>query len=384
MFDNQNGEAVPSNGLIQPGTSAVTEAMLDIGFVGGGNIARFHAKRLVELGENVRAVADIDADAGEAFADAFGATETYESYRRMIDESDLDVVVVAVPNSLHADCAITALEADLDVFVEKPLADTYAAAEKVAAAAKESDGRVMVGFVKAFSAEFEDAKERVADGELGTVYDVEAKYIRRRGIPQLGGWFTRKEIAGGGVLIDTGVHVLHLALSILGFPEIETVSASTDSKFGTKDDYTYLNMWGGSPRDDGVFDVEDHARAFIRTVDGTTIDLHAAWACNDESEQRLAFRGDDAGLVTTIDGGETDVQLYSTDRDALSDVELGFSDDDGFVKEWTYFTDVVRGAREHTRNTLEEGLAVQRLIESIYESAETGREVPVEAITPTR
>lgn len=352
--------------------------MVDIGFVGGGNIARFHAKRLVESGENVRAVADIDADAGEAFAEAFGATETYESYRRMVEKSDLDVVVVAVPNALHADCAIAALEADLDVFVEKPLADTYAAAESIATAAERSEGRVMVGFVKAFCAEFEDAKQRVGDGELGTVYDVEAKYVRRRGIPQLGGWFTRKEAAGGGVLIDTGVHVLHLALSILGFPEIETVSASTGSNFGTKVDYTYLDMWGGTPRENGVFDVEDHVRALIRTADGTTIDLHATWASNGEPEQRLAFRGDDAGLVTTIDGPEgTDVRLYSTDRDALSDVELHFPPTDGFVKEWEYFIDVVRGTREHTRNTLEEGLVVQRVVDSIYESAEKGREVTV-------
>ncbi|WP_231188215.1 hypothetical protein [Haladaptatus sp. DYF46] len=91
--------------------------------------------------------------------------------------------------------------------------------------------------------------------------------------------------------------------------------------------------------------------------------------------KRLVELGENVGAVADIDAAA---------GDALSDVELGFSDDDGFVKEWAYFTDVVRGAREHTRNTLEEGLAVQRLVQSIYESAETGREVNVEAITPTR
>ena len=354
-------------------------AALQIGFVGGGNIARRHAKRVQELGERVRAIADIDPETRRTFASEFGASEAYESYERMIAESPLDVVVVAVPNVLHADCAIAALEADLDVFVEKPLAHSYEAAERIAAAEGESRGRVMVGFVKAFEAQFEDARARVADGELGTVYDIDATYVRQRGIPQLGSWFTRKEVAGGGVLIDAGVHTLHLALSILDFPEVETASASMESAFGTKPDYTYLSMWGGNPIEGGGFDVEDSVRALLRTADGTAIHLHTAWASNTASEQAITIRGDEAGITVSPggvdDGSSPAARLYSADREALTETGLYLPEGDAFTAEWRYFVDVVRGEREHARNTLSEGLAVQRVVDAIYESAESRREV---------
>lgn len=350
---------------------------LQIGFIGGGNIARRHAQQIQGLGEHVRAVADIDPDTRRAFAAEFEVPETYESYERMVVESSLDVVVVAVPNALHADCTIAALEADLDVFVEKPLAHSYEAAERIVSAQAESRGRVMVGFVKAFLPEFEDARARIADGDLGAVYDLDASYVRQRGIPQIGSWFTNKEVAGGGVLIDAGVHILHLALFMLGFPEIETVSASMDARFGTKPDYTYLNMWGGDPVPDGGFDVEDSVRALCRTADGTTIHLHTAWASNSESEQSITIRGDEAGIVTTIDDGThgTTSRLYSAERDALTDTGLRLPESNPFTDEWRYFTEVVRGEREHVRNTLTEGVVVQRIIEAIYESAEEGREL---------
>lgn len=351
---------------------------LRAGIVGCGTIARRHAEQLVELGEDVSAVADINPDARRTFAADFGATDAYEDYERMIEDADLDFVVVAVPNALHADCAVAALDADIDVFVEKPIAHTLEDARRIEAAERDSEGTVMVGFVKAFEPWFEDVRRRVRRGDLGAIYDVDASYVRRRGIPQLGSWFTRKDVAGGGVLIDAGVHVLHLALSALDFPDVETVSGSTEAHFGTKSDYTYLRMWGGGPVEDATFDTEDYARGIVRTGDGTTIHLHSTWANNSDSHQHLRLHGDEGGTETTLGGSRPETTVYGTDGDALTDTNLQFPEGDSFRAEWEYFASVVRGEREHTRNTLAEGVAVQEVIEALYESAERNREVVLE------
>lgn len=345
-----------------------------VGFIGAGTIARHHAEAIQSVDASIRAVADINHNARQAFAAEYGVADVYSEYEAMLDEIALDAVVVAVPNVLHADCAIAALNADIDVLVEKPLATSRDEASAIADAERDSQATVMVGFCKAFEPWFEDLETRADDGRFGSVYEVEAEYVRRRGIPQLGSWFTQRDVSGGGALIDIGVHVIHQALSVLDFPDIRSVSASTGAHFGSKDEYTYLSMWGGEPRDDATFDVDDHARALIHTKDEATIHIHVAWASNSESRQHLRVYGDEAG-ATASDGGET--AIYATDGDAISTTDLEHPSADHFVEEWRYFIDVLRGDREHTRCTLAEGMTVQEVIDAIYESADQRAPVSV-------
>ena len=349
----------------------------NIGIIGAGMIAGHHADALDALGRSIHAVADLDPTALQTFADKYGVEQTYASHESMLADTDVDAVVVAVPNAFHAECTIDALEADASVLVEKPLATSYDAAAEIATAERESRGTVMVGFCKTFNPWFEWLDQRVADGRFGSVYDVEAEFVRRRGIPRLGSWFTQKEIAGGGAMIDIGVHVLHQVLTLLEFPEIQSVSAATGRNFGTKDGYTYLDMWGGDPEDDATFDVDDHTRAMIHTDSGATVNLHVAWASNSEKRQILRVHGDEAGATVRVgDGGTT---VYSTDGDALSTTKLDHKSVNPITRQWEYFLEVLRGEREHTRNTLEEGLAVQQAIERIYDSANQHQERKVES-----
>jgi predicted dehydrogenase len=349
------------------------------GFIGGGTIATWHADRLTDLGHEVEAVAEIDSETKREFAATYDASLTFEEYEMMIEEADLDVVVVAVPNALHPDCAIAALEADVDVFVEKPLAATLDGAQRIAAAESHSDGTVMVGFMKAFDPTVNTLRNYMDGEEFGSVYEVSVEYVRQRGIPQLGSWFTSKEVAGGGALIDIGPHMLHLALDLLEFPDIEAVSAETSDHFGSKqEDYTYLSMWGGDPVDDPVVDVEDTVRALVRTEDGATIHMKCAWASNSERRQEVQVLGTEAGATISPDDDTLDV--HGTKYDAISSDRLETKDGDPYRAEWEYFVEVLRGEREHTRNTVAEGLLVQQLIESIYRSADQGEEVAFEDV----
>src|SRR5207342_1656896 len=102
---------------------------------------------------------------------------------------------------------------------------------------------------------------------LGDIYNTRAFWLRRSGIPGLGSWFTSKELAGGGPLIDLGVHVLDMALWLLGNPRILAVSAATFAEIGPQG----KGQWGGSRfkvTADQPYEVEDLATAFIRLEDG--------------------------------------------------------------------------------------------------------------------
>jgi len=348
-----------------------------VGFIGGGTIAGWHADRVEKLGHDVAAIAEIADDVREEFAETYDTEQTFEQYEAMVEEAPLDVVVVAVPNALHADCAIAALDAETNVFVEKPLAHSLEDAERVAEAEARSDGELFVGFMKGFEPGTETVVDAIEAGEFGDIYEVNVEYVRRRGIPQIGSWFTRKNISGGGAVVDIGPHMLHLALEALDFPAIKSVSASAGTQFGDREDYTYLSMWGGDPTDDAEFDVEDHARAMIRTEDDTTIHINVAWASNRAPRQHVEILGDDAGAKLVP--GEDSVTVYSTTRNTLSETELVAPEQDCYTAEWAYFFDVLAGEQEHTRNTVEQGLDVQRVIEAIYDSAEQGGEVSVES-----
>lgn len=346
---------------------------MHVGFIGGGTIGQWHAQRVRSLGHDVAAIADLVPEVRDTFVEEYGAEATFEDYEAMIAETDLDVVAVTVPNALHADCAVAALEADCNVFVEKPLAATLDGARRIEAAAEASDGVVMTGFMKAFDPQVEAIVEPIESGEFGEIYEVDVEYVRRRGIPQIGSWFTRKDVAGGGAVVDIGPHMLHLALHVLDFPEVESVTATMGAHFGTKEDYTYIDMWGGDPVEGGTFDVEDHARALIRTTGGD-VHLNVAWASNRERVQQLQVLGEDAGVTLTEDEPPT---LHGTRGDSLSDETLETQSGDVYEREWSYFFDVLAGERDHDRNTLAEGIAVQEVIEAIYESGRTGAAVEV-------
>src|SRR5699024_3656069 len=161
----------------------------------------------------------------------------------------------------------------------KPLAHTLESAEAIADAARSSDGFVMTGFENRFANPVEVLKNLQHEGRLGTARHVEANYIRRRGIPGRGSWFTSRASSGGGSLIDIGVHAIDLALFFLDFPDVVEVSATTRSAFGSREDYAYLEMMG-EDLGPAEFNVDDSVTAFIRCATGQTVSLEAAWATN--------------------------------------------------------------------------------------------------------
>ena len=347
---------------------------IKLGVIGLGNIARLHCDRLQKAGygDSIVAGLDVDPDARGRFAAQYDAT----AYERQTDlYAEVDAVLVTTPNKFHEEYVVGALDAGLDVFVEKPLAHTVDSAERIAQAARAAEGFCMVGFHNRFRNPVQALCGYRDDGTMGEIDHIEANYLRRRGVPGRGSWFTRKALAGGGSLIDIGVHAIDLSLFLLGFPEVVEVSGQTRATFGTRSDYAYVTMWGEDHGSAG-FDVDDSASAFIRCADGSTIALEVAWASNRPDSQEYVVRGSGAGAKLDLSGDE--MMLYetvSTGVDHHRTAEIETSGDDAHGIELEEFVESAADDDPPGTNTVEQALTVQRVLDAIYRSSEEGRAI---------
>ncbi len=346
-----------------------------VGIVGLGNIAHHHANMLVETGATIVGGVDISADARETFTAEFGVP-TYEDHSDLFGQ--IDAVIVTTPNKFHEQYAVEALDAGLDVLLEKPLAHSLESAERITRAARNADGFCMVGFHTRFHHQAQIINEEQESGTFGDVTHIEANYIRRRGIPGRGSWFTDKAVSGGGSLIDIGVHALDLALYCLDYPEVVEVSGETRSEFGTDDEYSYVTMWG---EDQGAeqFDVDDSATALIRCADGKTISLEVAWATNRPPNQEFYVRGTEGGA--RFDKSSGDLTLYDADQQGahnLKTTDIDTQEHNPHKEEQVAFLEAVATGEPSEMNTVAEALTVQRVIDAIYRSSASGCAVEID------
>jgi predicted dehydrogenase len=346
---------------------------ISVGIVGLGMMGQNHADNVLDLGYDIVGGVDVDADARDSFGVEYDVP-TYESPGDLY-ERDIDAVVITTPNCFHGDSAVPAFEADVNVLLEKPLAHTIDSAERIAAAERDSSAFGMVGFHSRFLQSSQVLGVYDDDGEFGEITHIEANQVRRRGVPARGSWFTQREVSGGGALIDIGVHSIDLALHILGHPDVREVSGVTRQQFGHRDDYAYLNMWG-EDQGPGNYDVEDSATAFIRCAGEKTIALEIAWAANREENFEFFIRGDEAGARLHPRNG--DISINSVRRDGTDhflDSDLTCGDGDAHREQMAHFLDAVASGTTPELNTMSQALTVQRVVDAIYESSETGKSV---------
>ncbi|MFW6320562.1 MAG: Gfo/Idh/MocA family protein, partial [Halohasta sp.] len=172
---------------------------VQVGIVGLGGIGHHHADRLGDHDAQLTGGVDISGDARREFSEEYNVP-TYEAADELFGL--VDAVFITTPNRYHEQYAIEALEAGCDVLLEKPLAHTLESAQRIADAAADAEGFCMVGFNNRFASPVEVIKGYQEEGRFGEISHIEANYVRRRGIPGRGSWFTSKEVAGGGALID--------------------------------------------------------------------------------------------------------------------------------------------------------------------------------------
>ena len=325
----------------------------------------------------IMAVAGLDEDRCAQLVQTFNIPHRYRDYRDMLENPEIDAVSVAVPNHLHAEVAIAALEAGKHVLVEKPLARTIEEAERIVCAG-EASGKVLgTIFDKRGRGDMEYVGTLARSGYFGDLYYVKAFWIRRSGIPGLGSWFTKKELSGGGPLIDLGVHMLDLSLWMLGNPDVTTISASTFAKLGPQGKGNWPRGRFKAVQGED-YEVEDLASAFLRTNSGATIQLEVSWASfmHETDAFGIEIMGDKGGArVYVKDYAKVgEVGLFSDLNGAMTDTKPRLYEQHSHGRMVSNFVDAILNGTPMSPNGAE-GLNRVRLLNAIYDSAELGREI---------
>jgi predicted dehydrogenase len=354
-----------------------TAAPLRIGIIGIGGIGEVHLKAYRQHPDcEVVAIADPNETRLKHIAKAYDIENTYTDYAEMIARDDIDAVSVCTPNIMHAPVGVAALESGKHVLSEKPLARSGAEAETMVRAATAAGRVLQVAFNHRQRGDVQVLKNYIASGNMGRIYHAKATWMRRAGIPGMGGWFTSREQAGGGPLIDLGVHVLDMALYLLGEPDVISVSAATYAELGPRgrgsfSDQTHLVGQGG-------YEVEDLATAFVRLGGGATLLLEASWATygKNADDFGVTLYGTDGGADINVVNYVTDdtLTIYTDTAGVPAVVRPRLPKGGGHAAVVRNFVTAIRSGDWSTHNG-SEGLRRAQIIDACYQSALQGREV---------
>ena len=344
-----------------------------VGIIGSGSICEYHIRALQRLGDvTVHAITSLDPSRTNQVAERYGISHTPARAEELIADPTIDAVSIAVWNADHARLGIAALKAGKHVFCEKPIARNAREAMEMAVAERTAGRVLMVGMVRRFDEKTRIAKQILDEGLLGEIYSIKAGYLRRDGQP--GGWFTDREKSGGGALIDIGVHILDLALHVTGLESVRSVRGTTFSlpgiMLGVEGSMKYQSVDAGR-----ISDVEDCAIASVFFENGAHLQLESCWAQHiKEGTSYLQIFGTKGGL--TID---PELKLFTNRWNTVTDTTFphlkeGLDIEEMFYREFKHFRDcVVDGVP--CRCPSSDGIDLMRVIDAIYASAQSGREV---------
>jgi predicted dehydrogenase len=220
-----------------------------LALLGCGWVADMHARAAAECGATVVGVANHRLESAERFAAEHGIDRVTTDWRELVSAPGIDAVIVCTPNALHAEQARASLAAGKHVLCEKPMATTTADGEAMLAAAAQHDRLLLVLHPWRHHPAVIAVRDAIAAGDLGKVVRTHGYGVHADWGPS--GWFTDPALAGGGALVDMGIHAIDTARFLLGDPEARRVAASITTAHGgyaVDDDGLVLIEWEGGAR----------------------------------------------------------------------------------------------------------------------------------------
>ena len=337
---------------------------INVGIIGTG-IGHAHYAGYSKLPNvNVVGLVDVDADRAKRIAAEWDVPNAFTNHEDLLNLKGLDAVSVGVPNALHAPIAMDAIRAGKHVICEKPMSASIEHAEQLAAEADKAKTVFMMALNNRYRGDTQLLKKYIEAGDLGDIYLGKCGWVRRSGIPGMGGWFTTKAMSGGGPLIDLGVHALDLCWWLMGAPDPVSVSSSVFNQLGTEE-------WerAGKP---GTYDIEDAAVAHIRFANGAAIMLEVSWILHTPRERFFCE-------VMGTDGGgtvEPDFRIVKSIHGSPVDIVPDPPKASGHEAEIAHFVDCIVNGNEPI-STARDGLAVQKMLDAIYRSGDTRQPVAI-------
>ena len=363
---------------------------LKIGLIGCGGIANNkHMPALAKLSAKCEMVAfcDIVVERAEKAAKEFGVegAKVFTDYRDLLAMPEVDVVHVLTPNVAHAPITVDAFAAGKHVMCEKPMAHCTADAKAMLEAWKKSGKKFTIGYQNRFRPEVQMLHKCCENDELGEIYFAKAHAIRRRAVPTWG-VFPNKALQGGGPLIDIGTHALDLTLWLMDNYKPVSVTGQVFYKLGNLPQATEGNMFG--PWDPETYEVEDSAFGMIKFENGAAIQLEAAWAINMQTSREAS---------TTLCGTKAGAEVYSGmsfpankliinrgHNGLLTDEEIcgagnvayfegGLGEEPGLAEARQWLDAIINDGEPLVKP--EQAFKVTQILEAIYESSATGKEI---------
>jgi len=334
--------------------------MLRVGFAGTGGIAAVHAAAFGRLaGVELAAAAGPGAHEREAFARRFGVGRTYASLDELLDAGVVDALVVCTPNALHAPQALAALEAGLHVLVEKPMALDADEGHAMVAAAERHCRLLVVAHCWRHDVEVRWVRERVAAGRVGDVVRTVGYGVHAGWGP--GGWFTRRALAGGGALVDMGVHALDTARFLLGDPEPRVVFARVARRFH-------------EAAADPAADVDDVGTVLVEWEGGAVSTIECGWwqphAAGPEAATRLVGTHGYASLFPTLLETRTAAGAVTTEPGGFPE-RVPHCLPAMYEAQAAHFV-AAAGGQEAPISEGRDALRVQAVLDAAYASSRTG------------
>ncbi len=356
-----------------------------IGIIGAGGMLQYHAAGFRAGGAELVAICDMNEQAAQKAAREYDVSNVFSDSAKMLSElSELDAISIITPNRTHRPLAVQALEAGKHVFCEKPPALNASEVDEMKKASEQAGKTLMFNFNNRARPESYALRKYIEAGEVGQINSAQAKWIRRTGIPGFGGWFTNKSMSGGGPLIDL-LHMVDLALYYMDYPNPSHVLAQTFNDF--IENKEFKGPWGIPDVADGVTDVESAAHGFVSFDTGQVLNFQISWAeMNKREEVSVTFQGKKAGGMirrlfgsdgldeTAIDDCELYVQEHgrSVNRSIITEP----NEDMGRIRSAENFVRTISG-EESPLNTPDQALALMKIIDATYQSANSGKPVEI-------
>lgn len=326
-----------------------------VGIIGLGGVSQVvHLPILSKLSNvEIAAVCDTDKNKLNAISEKYRISNSYLNYNELLQRDDIEAVIVATPTNTHHKIVIDSVNASKHVLVEKPASITSGEAEDMAKASKAAKVKLLVGMNLRFRPDAMLLKSLINSGELGNIFYVKCGWLRKQSSNEK--WFIQKQKAGGGVLADLGILLIDMALWLVDFPKVNTISVQKYSH-NTKA-------------------VEDSAVGLLRAGKEIAINFDVSWSMmSEESTFGLSVFGTEG--TAKLNPLRALKKVGSSNIDYSPSVSSGTKSlfKKSYENELKHFIACVRSGTE-VISSIDDAVHRMSLIEKIYESAEKNIEI---------
>lgn len=328
-----------------------------IAIIGLGSVAQMvHLPNLMKIkNTDVTGVAEINKNRLSTVADKFKIEKRFTDYKKLLDESDSDAVIISTPTHLHKQIAIDCLNAGKDVLVEKPLARNSKEGSEIIASAKKNKRKLMVGMNLRYRPDSMLIRSLIDAKEIGDPYYIKCRWIRQQSSSEK--WFNKREEAGGGVILDLGINLVDLALWLVDYPKAISVSTKNYS-------HNSRNM-------------EDTSVSFLRCEKSITISMEVSWSMTEEKDtffvniygSKGSIGANPFKLIKTLNFEQ--INFGSTFKDSPTEAFKK-----SYLNELKSFIGAINGLNP-IFSSGEEALELLKITETMYKSAEKDQELKI-------